>query len=119
MVTLLIYWIAELNNSDVSLLRSKFIKPNDKYPQDALHMFAENAPAHIYAYFNSIENQWYKIDAKDHIPKNISSTKIESILKSDSHLPKKVFCLHHWKPFKNDEKLFIFHLKSSLRSQDI
>ena len=31
--------------------------------------------------FNSIENQLYKIDAKDHIPRNISCTKIESILK--------------------------------------
>ena len=29
----------------------------------------------------SIENQLYKTDAKDHIPKNISSTKIDSVLK--------------------------------------
>ena len=27
------------------------------------------------------------------------------------------FC--NWKPFKSDEKCFLFHLKSSLRSQDI
>ena len=26
--------------------------------------------------------------------------------------------LLHWKPFKNDEKCFLFHLKSSFRSQD-
>ena len=73
--------IAELN--DVSLLRSKFIKPNDKYPQDGLHIFAENSSTHMHniTMLNSIENQLYKIDAKDHIPKNISSTKIESILK--------------------------------------
>ena len=25
----------------------------------------------------------------------------------------------NWKPFKNDEKCFLFHLKSSFRSQDI
>ena len=25
----------------------------------------------------------------------------------------------YWKPFKNDEKCFLFHLKSSFRSQDI
>ena len=25
----------------------------------------------------------------------------------------------NWKPFKNDEKSFLFHLKSSFRSQDI
>ena len=30
------------------------------------------------------------------------------------------FCyLLHLKPFKNDEKCFFFHLKSSFRSQDI
>ena len=27
--------------------------------------------------------------------------------------------LLHWKPFKSDEKRFLFHLKSSFRSQDI
>ena len=66
-----------------SLLRSKYIKPNDKHTQDALHIFAKNAPAHMHniTMLNSIENQLYKIDAEDHIPKNISSTKIESILK--------------------------------------
>ena len=32
----------------------------------------------------------------------------------------KKFCyLLHWKPFKNDEKCFLFHLKSSFHSQDI
>ena len=30
---------------------------------------------------NSIENQLYKIDAEDHIPRNISCTEIEGILK--------------------------------------
>ena len=66
-----------------SLLRSKYIKPNDKHTQDALHIFAKNAPAHMHniTMLNSIENQYYQIDAEDHIPKNISSTKIESILK--------------------------------------
>ena len=75
--------IAELNDNDVSLVKSEFIKPNDKYPQDALHIFAENAHAHMHniTMLSSIENQLYKIDAKDHRPKNISSTKIESILK--------------------------------------
>ena len=31
----------------------------------------------------------------------------------------KVCFLLHWKPFKNYEKCFLFHLKSSFRSQDI
>ena len=29
------------------------------------------------------------------------------------------FYLLQWKPFKNDEKCFLFHLKNSFRSQDI
>ena len=41
----------------------------------------------------------------------------EKPLNSGSHLPKNLL---HWKPFKNDEKyFFLFHLKSSFRSQDI
>ena len=41
-------------------------------------------------------------------------------LKSDSHLPKSfIFILFQGKPFKNDEKCFLFRLKSSFRSQDI
>ena len=40
-------------------------------------------------------------------------------LNSNSHLPKKKMrYLLQWKPFKNDEKCFLFHLKSSFRSQD-
>ena len=34
-------------------------------------------------------------------------------LKSESHLPQNLFYLYQWKPFKNDKKLFWFHLKSS------
>ena len=43
------------------------------------------------------------------------------MLKSDSlTFQKKFFCyLLDWKPFKNDEKLFLLHLKSSFLSQDI
>ena len=41
------------------------------------------------------------------------------LLKSYSHLPKKMCYLLHWKPFKIDEKYFLFHLKSSFRSQNI
>ena len=32
---------------------------------------------------------------------------------------KNLFYRLQWKPFKNDEKSFLFHLKSSFRSQDI
>ena len=41
-------------------------------------------------------------------------------LKSKSHLLKKKMCgLLHWKPFKSNEECFLFHLKSSFRSQGI
>ena len=40
-------------------------------------------------------------------------------LKSDSHFPKKLCYLLQWKPFKKGEKCFLFHLKSSFRSQGI
>ena len=33
-------------------------------------------------------------------------------------IPNKMFYLLQWKPFKNDHKCFLFHLKSSFRSQD-
>ena len=33
-------------------------------------------------------------------------------LKSDSHLPKKLCYLLHWKPFRNDEKYYFFYLES-------
>ena len=32
---------------------------------------------------------------------------------------KKMFYLLPWKPFKNDEKCFLFHIKSPFRSKDI
>ena len=39
--------------------------------------------------------------------------------KSSSHFTKKLFYLLQWKPFKNDKKCFLFHLKSPFHSQDI
>ena len=47
----------------------------------------------------------------------------QELLKSDSNHPKKkqkkAFYFLQWSPFKNDEKCFLYHLKSSFRSQDI
>ena len=67
------------------MLKSKFIEPKDKYPQDALHIFAE-MDLHIYIYiyiyitiFNS--NSVKQTDAKYYKPKIIYPTKIENILK--------------------------------------
>ena len=57
-----------------------------------------------------------------HILPNISRSKCNQILrfghlKSDFHLPKQLCYLLHWKPFKTYGKCFLFHLKSSFRSQ--
>ena len=43
---------------------------------------------------------------------NLNSEETRIKLKSDSNLPKIFFHLHQWKPFKNDEKCFLFHVKS-------
>ena len=52
--------------------------------------------------------------------KNISFIKdFISYIKSDSHFPEKNCYFLDWKLFKNDEKCFLFHLKSCYRSQDI
>ena len=49
-----------------------------------------------------------------------SSDQFKRSLKSDSQLPKQNFIIYfNGKSFKNDEKGFLFHLKSSFRSQDI
>ena len=36
------------------------------------------------------------------------------ILKWDSHLPKKMFYLFQWKPFKNDQKMFFYFILKAL-----
>ena len=41
---------------------------------------------------------------------------VASCLKLVSNLTKKIFSLLYWKSFKNDEKWFLFHLKSYFRS---
>ena len=44
---------------------------------------------------------------------NYLYTKSCTELKSGSHPPKICFCLLQWKPFKNDKKCFLFHVKCS------
>ena len=45
---------------------------------------------------------------------------MRDLLKMDFYLPKQFILFDSVKePFKNDEKYFLCHLKSSLRSQDI
>ena len=56
------------------------------------------------------------------------SNNLENKTISDSYWRVQLVCmkvkgalsgLRQWKPFKNDEKSFLFHLKSCFRSQDI
>ena len=44
---------------------------------------------------------------------------VQQDLKLGSHLPKKFVSFASKTPFKNDEKCFLFHLKSFFRSQDV
>ena len=41
------------------------------------------------------------------------------ISKSDPYTPNKLFYLLQWKPFRTDDKCFLFHLKRFFCSQDI
>ena len=59
-----------------------------------------------------------------HILSNIARSKDNQAmklgqLKSDSHLANFFFIFALMIAFQNDEKCFLFHLKSSFRSQDI
>ena len=73
---------ADLDDYDVSILKSRFVLPTESYPKDALHIFAENAPANIHNVnlLNSINSERYSITAIDSIPKNVAPSKIEKAL---------------------------------------
>ena len=73
---------ADLDEYDVSILKSRFVLPTESYPKDALHIFAENAPANIHNVnlLNSINSEMYSITAIDSIPKNVALYKIEKVL---------------------------------------
>ena len=52
---------AKLDNNDISLLKSKFLRPSDTYPKDVWHMLGENALAnpHNMTMLNSIDSELY------------------------------------------------------------
>ena len=75
--------VAELNNCNLEILRSRSISTNSvNYPRDALHIFAENAlaAAHNTAMLRSNINELQIIEAIDILPKNIPPTKITKAL---------------------------------------
>ena len=63
MINLLIYSILLEQQCNVSLLKSKFVRPSDTYPKDSLHIFPENASATTPKMLKSIDSELYKIQA--------------------------------------------------------
>lgn len=63
MTNLLIYSILLEQQCNVSLLKSKFVRPSDTYPKDSLHIFPENASATTPEMLKSIDSELYKIQA--------------------------------------------------------
>lgn len=63
MINLLIYSILLEQQCNVSLLKSKFVRPSDTYPKDSLHIFPENASATTPEMLKSIDSELYKIQA--------------------------------------------------------
>jgi len=63
------------------LLKSKFIsRENPNYPEDAIHIFAENQPAskHNQKMLNNIKLDEINIEAVDKIPQNIPTSQMET-----------------------------------------
>ena len=68
---------------DIRLLESRVIKPqSSNYPQNALHIFAENVSAkrHNLEMLYSVEGNIFTIPAKDEFPKSIPHQKIIEVL---------------------------------------
>ena len=68
---------------DITLLESRVIKSqSSNYPQNALHIFAENASAkrHNLEILQSIQRNVFTIPTKNQFPKNIARQKIIEVL---------------------------------------
>ncbi|XP_057297639.1 uncharacterized protein LOC130628671 [Hydractinia symbiolongicarpus] len=66
-----------------NLLKSRFIASTDpNYPNDALHIFAENSPAkkHNEDMLKKNNNTLYNVVALDRMPKNVSRAQINNVL---------------------------------------
>lgn len=63
MINSFIYSILLEQQCNVSLLKSKFVRPSDAYPKDSLHIFPENASATTPEMLKSIDSELYKIQA--------------------------------------------------------
>ena len=77
---------AELDDY-VFILKSRFVLPTESYSKDALHIFAEKAPANIHNVnlLNSINSEMYSVRAIDSISKNVAFSKIEKVLNGSQY----------------------------------
>lgn len=75
--------IGHLEPEDIATLKSRFISPEaPNYPNDAIHIFAENAPVcdGNLIRLETVSKPLHQICVIDILPKNISIKKIEEIL---------------------------------------
>ena len=64
-------------------MKSRFVLPTESYPEGALKIFAENAPANIHSVnlLNSINSETQNsITVTDGISKNVTPSKIKNVL---------------------------------------
>ena len=73
--------IADISIENESLIKSRFIEQsNPNYPHGALHIFAENAPAHAHnkQMLDRLTSHCVQIEAIDELPKDVSSARIDA-----------------------------------------
>ncbi|XP_057304469.1 ATP-dependent DNA helicase PIF5-like [Hydractinia symbiolongicarpus] len=75
--------IGKLDKKDEELLKNRVVSPNDSdYPANALHIFAENAPAKVHnnIMLESVDAFCFTIQSIDQLPKNVAKGIIEKAL---------------------------------------
>ena len=77
----------EIQPDNINIPKSRVIQPGEEdYPQNALHIFAENANTnrHNDKMLNTNENSLFSEKAIDNLPQHIAQDKIEKLLKKKS-----------------------------------
>ena len=112
--TLVITWAIKRSSTEFAALKNMhLIQKKWVFCKEFLKM--NHLPTFLILYQIVISNVRQNI-----LSGNILSFLVKVRLTRPSSLSKqRPFYLLQWKPLKNDEKCFLFHLKSSFRSQDI
>ena len=116
---LIVFWPPKIEGHDVTgnrpspwifAMKLFFLCQNVELPSEHLSIFLQNTTQYFCRTPLSI--------LADHLLVFLQN--VFSIFKVELSPSKKIFfCLLQGKPSKNDEKCFLFHLKSSFRSEDI